>query len=105
MGDSMKYILAAVALMLFAIPARAEVNTSDGNYLLGSCQIVIRNVDNPDNHQDKYEAWRDGYCRGIVRGVSAASSLICPQDGVTSGQEIRVVLKFLQDHPEKLNMD
>jgi hypothetical protein len=45
MGDDMKYILAAVALLLFAIQARAEENTSDGNYLLGSCQISIRGYD------------------------------------------------------------
>jgi hypothetical protein len=92
-----------LAFALFAIPARAQ-NTTDGNYLLGSCQITIRLVDNPNAKQDVYEAWRNGICQGVVQGVGETSNLVCPAEHVTIGQEVRVVLKFLQDHPEKLNL-
>jgi len=102
----MKIVWVPTCLFAFALltmPVRAQ-NTTDGNYLLGSCQITVRVMENPDTTLDKYAAWRDGYCRGIVEGVGAASPLICPAEGVTLGQEIRVVSKFLQDHPEKLNL-
>ena len=52
-----------------------------------------------------YEAWRDGFCAGIVHGVASVSRVVCERENVTHGQEVRVVLRFLQDHPEKLNMD
>jgi hypothetical protein len=42
---------------------------TDGNYLLGSCQITVRVADEGTVKLDKYEAWRDGYCRGIVEGL------------------------------------
>jgi hypothetical protein len=100
----MKIILGFVVMALFALPGRAQTFTPDGNYLLGACQITIRVADDPKTHLDIYEAWRDGYCRGIIEGVTSASPLVCPTGGVTFGQEVRVVLKFLQDHPEKLHL-
>ena len=78
-------------------------NVGDGNYLLGSCQITVRVTDDPNVRLDKYQAWRDGYCRGIVEGVTEVSAIVCPNADVTFVQEIRVVSKFLNDHPEKLH--
>ena len=97
-------ILGFVAAVLFATPVRAQEFSADSNYLLGSCQITVRVADNPGTTLTKYEAWRDGYCRGIVEGVGQASPLVCPTDGVITGQMIRVVVKFMQDHPERLNL-
>jgi hypothetical protein len=98
----MKTILALFVIALFATPARA-VDTADGNFLLGSCQISLRVMDNPSIRVDVYEAWRDGMCLGLIAGVAEASPLVCYANGVTNGQSLRVVVKFLQDHPEKLN--
>jgi hypothetical protein len=95
-------ILAFVVALLLATPVRAQDVTS-GNYLIGSCQITLRVIDNPNITLDKYEAWRDGYCRGIIEGVGAASPLVCSPQGVTFSQEYRIVTKYLQDHPERLN--
>lgn len=92
-------------MALFTATARAQ-STTDGNYLLGSCQISLRVIDNPDitTTLSKYEIWRDGLCQGIVQGIGDVSPLACPTEGVKVMQEIRVVVKYLQDHPEKLNL-
>jgi hypothetical protein len=97
--------LAVLFTSLLGLPMRAQDITS-GSYLLGSCQITVSVTDNPNNTLSPYEAWRDGYCRGIIEGINAGATLssrLCSPDGVTYSQEVRVVVKFLQDHPEKLN--
>jgi hypothetical protein len=44
----MKVIVGFFLLALFAVPSRAQLNIQDGNYLLGSCQITIRVMENAD---------------------------------------------------------
>lgn len=99
----MKYFLAAMVLMVFAIPARAEERSSnDGNELLSSCQAMVRIFDDHDNKADYCLA---GNCLGLVRGVGYACPKVCITHGVNTMQAVRVVVKYLQDHPEKLNLD
>ena len=61
------------------------------------------------------ESWFDkGYCSGYIIGVSdTADTLavwkgfaesICTPQGVTSGQLQKVVVKHLNEHPEKLHL-
>ena len=104
----MKYFLAAIVLMWFAVPARAQIISNynaDGNWLLGSCQLSVQLLDHPKVPQNNLESWRDGYCRGIVRGVASVSRVVCGGDNVTHSQEVRVVVKYLQDHPQQLNVE
>jgi len=47
-----------------------------------------------------------GYCIGIISGVNdllAGLHQIDNPDGSTKGQYIRVVTKYLNDHPEELS--
>ena len=62
-------------------------------------------MDDRNYSENTFEAWRDGYCTGLVYGISNASPHVCPDEEVTTGQETRVVLKYLQDHPEELHLD
>jgi hypothetical protein len=82
---------------------QSEPTTGSG--LLGSCQISVRSSDDRSYNENSFEAWRDGFCIGLVTGVSSTSPHVCPAEGVTTGQEKRVVLKYLQDHPEELHLD
>jgi len=50
------------------------------------------------------ENFADGMCRGVVMGVIEVSPKVCPSEGVTLAQAVRIVLKFLQDHPERLHL-
>jgi len=50
-----------------------------------------------------YEA---GYCDGLVQGVSymrVLTDAVCFREGITPGQRIRVVIKYLNDHPAELD--
>jgi len=82
-----------------------QADATTGNGLLGSCQISVKSTDDRNYKESPFEAWRDGFCVGIVNGVSSASPHVCPDEEVTTGQEKRVVLKYLQDHPEELHLD
>ncbi len=72
---------------------------------LGSCQISVKSMDDRKYNENTFESWRDGYCTGLVYGISKASPYVCPDDEVTTGQETRVVLRYLQEHPEELHLD
>jgi hypothetical protein len=49
----MKTVLGLILLAVVAMPVRTEeLNVTDGNYLLGSCQITVRKLGNPDTTHD-----------------------------------------------------
>jgi hypothetical protein len=85
-------------------PAPQGEATTTGNWLLVSCQLSLKTVEDHTFNENEFESFRDGYCRGIVEGVSSASPKVCPADNATYGQEVRVVVKYLQDHPEELHL-
>jgi len=80
------------------------VSSQDGNDLLPRCQASVTSLDTP-TWKDAHEAFNAGFCLGLVQGVWYASANVCTPAGVTFGQLQRVVLKFLQDNPEKLNLN
>jgi len=82
-----------------------QKDVTTGNGLLGSCQIHVKSMEDRSYNENIFEAYRDGYCSGLVFGVSSASPHVCPDERVTSGQQIRVVLKYLQEHPGELHLD
>ena len=95
-----------IILIVFSVGRSfTQEQATTGLGLIGSCQISIRSMEDKSYHENTFDAWRDGYCSGIVQGVSNASPHVCPDAEVTVGQEKRVVLKFLQDHPEELHLD
>ena len=72
----------------------------DGNDLLPRCQQAVEAIDKNAN-----ESFNAGFCLGLVQGVSYASADVCTGEGVTFSQMERVVVKFLQDNPKKLNLN
>jgi Rap1a immunity proteins len=99
----MTKILSLCVFMLLAVGFGTAQDVSTGNWLLTTCQIAAKSIDDPNVEQTHFEAFRDGYCKGIVQGIAYASAQVCPAGNVTLGQEVRVVTKYLQDHPEELN--
>ncbi len=82
------------------LPVLAEDNL-DGNALLLKCAAGARIID------QKNGSWGDmvqgNYCMGLVRGVHGTASDLAEPDAVTLGQEIRIALHYLQNHPEELH--
>ena len=76
----------------------------DGNDLLPRCQQAVEAIDKT-TWKNANESFNAGFCLGLVQGVSYASADVCTGEGVTFSQMERVVVKFLQDNPKKLNLN
>jgi hypothetical protein len=99
----MTKILSVCVFMFTAVAICSPQDVTRGNWLLTSCQLAVKSIDNPNVDENIVETFRSGYCQGIVRGVSEASPKVCPGENVTNEQALRVVVKYLQDHPEELD--
>jgi hypothetical protein len=86
--------------------------SNDGNRLLKNCNAALEYQDSkaqPDSFINV------GHCIGYVTGimdtiemwnaVDKNGSMVClPNGGISPEQGIRVVVKYLKDHPEKLHL-
>lgn len=104
-------------LILLAIPY-SVVHAGDGSSLLINCKSAVKLLSgNVGNERDHHGL---NYCAGLVNGVMATMVIdgnspsdearkfgIChPTDKgqfLSIDQSIRVVLKYLEEHPEKLH--
>jgi hypothetical protein len=99
----MTKILSVSVFMLVSVGVCSPQDMTRGNWLLTSCQIAVKAHDDPSFTANKMESFQNGYCLGIIQGVTDASQDVCPGEHVTYVQITRVVLKYLQDHPEQLD--
>lgn len=83
----------------------------DGNHFIVTCKAAVREMDTNHNvgtgtgtRQDAYDV---GFCQGLVNGVASSMNSDNDVDLVTSNpstnQLIRVVEKYMDDHPEQLS--
>ena len=110
----MKQVIVAILALVVVVPAfgkdtRYSVFGPDGNHLIVTCRVSLRFMDANDEKGTgtKQDAFDDGYCQGLVSGVA---SHINSEDGAdlttpnpTVGQLIRIVEKYMEDHPEELS--
>lgn len=101
-------VIAAVALV--GMLGSATAVATSGNELSEQCQALIKDPTPPS----KYFAsgMCAGYINGIIDGLGIAKVLspgrvaICfPDRGFTSFQAAKVVQRYLDTHPERLNED
>ena len=92
----MKRITALIVLALgvsSASLALAEDDQTSGNYWLHECKK------DPKQLAQSSGSFQYGWCFGVVYGLSA-HPLICVSNQVPVVQEMDVVLKYLDAHPE-----
>ena len=91
-----------VLLFLFSLNANA-----DGNSLLKNCKALIE-VDQGNSIANPIGV---GQCAGYLQGMSDLNALylsykqptfFCMPSKVNNGQKAKVIVKYLNDHPEKL---
>jgi hypothetical protein len=92
-------------LVLFSSFASAEMKT--GNDLLPACNAAVDFMDKHEVRSGAIEcvAYVNGFIDGEQLGEFAATGIavICPENNVSTGQLIRVAVKWMKEHPEKLN--
>jgi len=98
-----KFLSVCVFMLITVGICSPQEDPSSGNGLLTSCQIALKHLDDPQTTLSYLDAVRIGYCEGITQGVGYVSPKVCTMDNVTLVQAIRVVVKYLQDHPEELD--
>nr|WP_279577299.1 Rap1a/Tai family immunity protein [Pseudomonas sp. LA21] len=82
---------------------------NEGNELLASCGANVAAMDNPDGVLDYYKI---GHCQGLIGGLmdvldrNNSQPLLrsCLPGNVSMGQTTRIVVRYLQDHPEQLHL-
>jgi hypothetical protein len=65
------------------------------------CKVTVAYLS--DNQRPQGDDFSEGYCLGLVTGVSETSDDVCSM-GVSSVQMVTAVVKFLEDHPDRLNL-
>jgi hypothetical protein len=78
----------------------------DGNQLITSCKSAVQKLDEPSRVFTQQEVYYIGYCDGFVSGIADSPQTQSDANlmGVPRGQLERVVVKYLEDHPEKLSL-
>lgn len=86
--------------------ALAEVDAGSGNHLLNACNVFMSSSKQDVGYSEGLDA---GYCVGMVSGVAETiilndKPLAClPGSGITREQAVRIVVKYLNNHPEQLH--
>jgi Rap1a immunity proteins len=89
------------AAIFFNCGSAYAVETDSANQAMAGCRRVL----NPAAPHPPLEAMDGAYCIGVVVGLSFASRGrdICPPAAVTKPQAVRVVVKYIDDRPERMH--
>jgi hypothetical protein len=109
----LRYLIVFVVGLALVLPCAAEEPGVSGLAMLRYCQAAVDIVDGRSEQLTKTQILEAGFCMGWTRGTVALMStyegllgkerLFCPPEGVTNGQAIWIVLRYLQNHPEALH--
>ena len=108
----MKKLIIIILFTAFLFPSVSLA--MDGNELLKAFQQAIKVLDESNTNIDFYTV---GMTLGLIGGIRDTMDLYCPfitesnikqklcviDQKTTTGKLVRIVLNFLEDHPEKLH--
>jgi hypothetical protein len=100
-----RFIAAVIAALLFSWfffgePAKA---TDNGNTMLEGCTAFSEG----GRLAQGVTLLQETECLGIIEGIAdeaTANHYDCFPNGVTAGQEAKVAVKYMNDHPADLNL-
>lgn len=103
-GPSMLHFLRGTALIAaFALNsdfAFAEADLNSANYIMPGCRALLE----PDTPKDMNTKFLSSQCRAIIRGLIYASpSSICPPQSEEAREDVRIVVKYIDDQPARLH--
>jgi hypothetical protein len=101
-----RIVFIALVILLVGTPVSAESRTSDGNEFLRHCTEFVKEY-------AESELFKAGSCYGFIEGYLETWSIsqptptllshCFPETGVPNIQIARIIIKYLQDHPERLH--
>jgi hypothetical protein len=106
MGTTARIILLTLSVGL-ASGAKAEPDFSSANSQLPACKAFVNRQYSGDGVSTSLAL---GYCAGVVSGIAftmddsgLAKACAHIPDGVTTGQEVQVVIRYLEQRPNRLH--
>ena len=111
-------IIAAILLSFTVFsPVFGHGEVHDGNDLLQKCNNVIKIYEDGVEESETTENMLAGasFCSGMMQGMTntiifldtfqVTQSIVClPENGISNGQAAKVVIKYLNEHPEQLHV-
>jgi hypothetical protein len=103
----------AAAVALLGLMASGTAMAGDGNQLLEFCKATLRTIDGEDKSNPTFGT---GYCMGVVgttmdvlygigKELPVNYRACPPAGGISYGQGIRIVTKYLEDNPKSLHYE
>ena len=88
-------------------PVMGDEPEGTGNTFLTDCNIALRLLNNIKLSWslDSKDWFSVGFCMGAIHGVQdtlRSTEGMCLPDEIVVGQAIRIVVKYLEDHPQEL---
>jgi len=107
------------ALVIGLILLSSHTAFCDGNELLSQCNTAIAMLNDAKGSSDPTNTAHMGFCFGLMNGVMDLNRfyqnlydqieykgilLFCiPESGIDNSQAARIVIKYLNEHPERLH--
>jgi hypothetical protein len=91
-------LIGGIMMNCGAAIAASDVTTANG--LMPGCRHHLQTDSPPDDGRLMYLV---PYCAGIIEGLIYATSAVCLPEGVTHDQGVRVIVKYIDDRPQRLN--
>jgi hypothetical protein len=103
MFQFLRGVALSAAVVLNCGAAFAEQDRASANYMMPACRDAASgNFANGESHEDLFTI---GFCLGIINGINYMGTLygICSPNGVTPQQAARVVVKYIDERPARMN--
>ena len=111
-NNILKYV-SALFVLLTVTSANAE-DLNSGTEFIRQCAVMVKYLDG-DTEVSGFDAtsclsFVDGFVYGyatsyVTFGAEPNDQGICFSAGHTNAQHVRIIYKYMQDHPEKLHLD
>ena len=85
-----------VLLLCEAAVAQDPDKLFSANQIMSGCRAII-------SKNDAGTSFFQAHCLGIVEAISVVAPDLCIPPGVTTGQDIRVIVKYIDDRPARLH--
>ena len=100
--------LSSIIVLSLVGTASAGEDSHSANAIMPGCRGFLSNSD-----VTPVEAYEQGYCAGILEGLGYEAELservfkqavFCVPEHVTREQELRVIVTYIDKHPEKMHL-
>jgi Ssp1 endopeptidase immunity protein Rap1a len=99
-------VIGVVLLLLAALAAAGNPLEHDGNELLAVCRDAVR-IRDAGGHGSAQAGYNAGYCDALVESMPQmyVASFCLPQAGIGTSQAVRIIVRYLESHPERLHLN